>query len=283
MTDLQTNITQLEALYEARHETDKLFSEKDLDLTLKCLIAMVGLVCSLESYFHCFKYSFLDILLLLIAGAYLVILYKKLIYSSLHFSRILLFYRFALGLLPDLTKNNALKSDAVLISLFTNDTPNTDKWQQQNWLKKPSFYITLFLLSSLLLISLNIYFPELQIQFMTILVKNTMPLVGFFTYLINSRYSSLDELELGFSKNLQNALQIESPPLTTNCQKLNLWLHLALTLPTLGLNWIYVDYRLTVEAQKRFAESARVQGAILQALKQLAEESTEATEAIENA
>jgi hypothetical protein len=54
--------------------------------------------------------------------------------------------------------------------------------------------------------------------------------------------------------------------------------YIILTFLTLGLNWIYVDYRLTVEAQKRFAESARVQGEILQALKQLAEESTESIE-----
>jgi hypothetical protein len=283
MTDLRTNIEQLEALYEARHETDKLFSEKDVDLTLKCLIAMVGLVCSLESYFHCFKYSFLDQLLLLIAGAYLVILYKKLIYSSLHFSRVLVFYRSALGLLPELTKNNPLKNDLTLISIFTNSNTNADKWKQQHWLKEPSFYITFFLLSSLLLIAINIFSSGVEVTFLNICFKNIMLLVAFLTYFISSRYSSLDTLELGFSANLQKVLQIEDPPLVINCQPPNLLLDLVLTILTLGLNSIYVDYRLTVEAQKRFAESARVQGEILQALKQLAEESTELTEAIENA
>ena len=57
------------------------------------------------------------------------------------------------------------------------------------------------------------------------------------------------------------------------CEKRNFWIFLLLLIPTLGINFLYLDYCCIHEAQRRFKESARVQYRILQAVKKLAEQS----------
>ena len=281
MTDLQINLQKLEALYEARHETDKLFSEKDVDLTLKIFIVATGIFFWLEAYFHFLRLDFLSLFLLIGIGFYLGLQYGKINYLSYGFARIEKFYRMASIYYQNKITDTSLKQSYAQILVSSNNF--LDKMVNKHWINNhicAPFSFVLFVYLGIFF--LNVCLVE-DYKIVNIYLESEMILMILATYFISSRYSSLDTLELGFSSDLQQALQIDSPPLAISCQPPNLWLHLALTLPTLGLNWIYVDYRLTVEAQNRFAESARVQGAILQALKQLAEESTELTEAIENA
>lgn len=63
------------------------------------------------------------------------------------------------------------------------------------------------------------------------------------------------------------------PSFEPQCRPRNFWLHLLLLFPTLGINFLYLDYCCIHEAQRRFKESARVQYRILQAVKKLAEQS----------
>lgn len=65
---------------------------------------------------------------------------------------------------------------------------------------------------------------------------------------------------------VQKASEINYVP---QCKPRNFWIHALLTVPTVFINWIYVDYRLINEPVKRFKQSNRVQHQVVQALKQV--------------
>ena len=67
-----------------------------------------------------------------------------------------------------------------------------------------------------------------------------------------------------------NDSRVLLPSFEPQCQPRNFWLHLLLLFPTLGINFLYLDYCCLHEAQRRFKESARVQYRIFQAVKKLA-------------
>ena len=269
MTDLQTNLAQLEALYEARHETDKLFSEKDLGLTLKIFIVATALFFWLEVYFHFLRLDFLSLFLLIGIGSYLGLQYEKIKYLSYSFSRIEKLYRMAGVYYQNKITDSSLKQNYA--QMLVCSSPYLDKMIKNTNL---SSLVSFGLCVHFGIMFLNIFFVE-NYKLSNVFIESEAILIVLVTYFLRTKYNLIDTLESSISADLLKILQIEDQPLAINCRAPNFWLNLALTLPTLGLNWIYVDYRLTVEAQKRFAESARVQGAILQALKQLAEESNE--------
>ena len=106
---------------------------------------------------------------------------------------------------------------------------------------------------------------------------------GFYSYYLKYRllkdYPQLDKMESKFLSFIQPILQKFlgdtrlSLSFEPQCKPRNFWLHLLLLFPTLGINFLYLDYCCIHEAQRRFKESARVQYRILQAVKKLAEQS----------
>jgi hypothetical protein len=65
---------------------------------------------------------------------------------------------------------------------------------------------------------------------------------------------------------VQKATEINYAP---QCKPRNFWIHFLLTVPTLCINWLFVDYQLITEPSKRFKETNRVQYQVIQALKQV--------------
>ena len=288
MTDLQTNITQLEALYEARHKTDHVF-----------INWWVGTF----------------VLGVLTGGLYLIYRFMKQVYrKKKHYERIAKFYEMTLYILKELTTTpdkNFISEDSLKLSAIRTQyraiTMKNSDWNMS--LTVIIVHCLAFATTVFMGIIIHNAYPhphDTNTFTITNLLVNLLGCIYAFPFWIflypfeifalfflfrslMKDFVLFDNMEEGLLKGItpivKTLLKNEQWELsfTKQCQPRNFWLQLALTLPTLGLNWIYVDYRLTVEAQKRFAESARVQGAILQALKQLAEQSTESTEAIENA
>jgi len=65
---------------------------------------------------------------------------------------------------------------------------------------------------------------------------------------------------------VQKATEINYVP---QCKARNFWIHALLTVPTVAINWWFVDYQLITEPSKRFKEVNRVQYQVIQALKQV--------------
>ena len=286
MTDLRTNIEQLEALYEARHKTDHVF-----------INWWVGTF----------------ILGVLTGGLYLIYRFMKSVHrKKKHIERISKFYEMTIYILKEFTATTNPKFISEDSLTLSDIRTQYRTMKNSGWGMGLAVIILHCLLSATcVFIGIIIYnaYPhphDTNTFTITNLLGNLLgciyalpfwiflypfeifALFFLFRYLMKD-YVLFDNMEEGLLKGItpivKTLLKDEQWELsfTEQCQPRNFWLHLALTLPTLGLNWVYVDYRLTVEAQNRFAESARVQGAILQALKQLTEQSTESTEAIENA
>jgi len=279
MTDLQTNLQKLEALYEARHKTDHVF-----------INWWVGTF----------------VLGVLTGGLYLIYRFMKSVQRrNTHIQRTLHFYNTFVGELRAL--NQYQQDEEILESLLEPFEDSMDNKIYDKLLKPLQWWVGLvcivvaiglftFFMGGNLLMCLAYppytidwddftrFFPS-SLRFSAVLTLPSTILFGlYFLKRLLTDFVLFDNMEEGLLKGItpivKTLLKNEQWELsfTKQCQPRNFWLHLALTLPTLGLNWIYVDYRLTVEAQKRFAESARVQGAILQALKQLEETSSKSTE-----
>ena len=65
---------------------------------------------------------------------------------------------------------------------------------------------------------------------------------------------------------VQKATEINYVP---QCKPRNFWIHALLTVPTVAINWWFVDYQLITEPSKRFKQVNRVQHQVIQALKQV--------------
>jgi hypothetical protein len=273
MTDLQTNLAKLEALYEARHETDHVF-----------INWWVGtLLLGLPTLFMYPIYRF----------------FRNIHRRDSHFKRTNEFNYVLNQTISLLTSKEAQ----------TNSTSRTMMDASTNQLAKPIHWWIPFGLCFLGLVFSEILPPLIASHFNPTLqgyalerfelITGNQLYLPFNIYLciimygLLKDYAELERLDIQTLYNAKMMLLNSGNAALNNisyqpCCRFSAGVksafkYIILTLPTLGLNWVYVDYRLTVEAQKRFAESARVQGEILQALKQLAEESTESTEAIENA
>lgn len=273
MNELQTNITQLETLYEARHKTDHVFINWWVGTLLLGLPTL-------------FLYPIYR-------------LFRNIHRRDAHFKRTLQFNHVLNQTINLLTPQETIENTTTLTFPNTSASP----------LAKPLHWWIPFGLCLLGLVFSEILPPLIASHFNSTLQGYALErfelLTGHLLYLpfniylysimygLMKDYAELERLDINSLYNAKMMLSsIENDVLNTinyqPCCRFSVgaksaFKYIFLTILTLGLNWIYVDYRLTVEAQNRFAESARVQGAILQALKQLAEESTEATEAIENA
>jgi hypothetical protein len=260
MTNLQTNIAQLEALYEARHKTDHVF-----------INWWVGtLLLGLPTLFIYPIYRF----------------FRNIHRRDTHFKRTLQFNDVLNQTINLFTTQEATSSSTSSSSINASASP----------LAKPLHWWIPFglcflgcvfseILPSLIASHFN---PTLQGYALERfeLALSTLLYLPFNIYLYSIMYGILKdyaELERLDIQTLYNAKMMLSsigndalntinykPCCRFSAGAKSVFKYTVLTILTLGLNWIYVDYRLTVEAQKRFTESARVQGAILQALKQLA-------------
>jgi hypothetical protein len=273
MTELQTNLAQLEALYEARHKTDHVFINWWVGTLL------------------------LELPTLLLYPIYRF--FRNIHRRDAHFKRTIQFNHVLNQTINLLTPQETIENTTTPTLL------NTSASQ----LAKPLHWWIPFGLCLLGLIFSEILPPLIASHFNPTLQGYALErfelLTGNLLYLpfniylysimygLLKDYAELERLDINSLYNAKmrlSSIGIDSlntlnyqPYCRFSAGAKSAFKYVVLTILTLGLNWIYVDYRLTVEAQKRFAESARVQGAILQALKQLAEASTELTEAIENA
>jgi hypothetical protein len=109
---------------------------------------------------------------------------------------------------------------------------------------------------------------------------------GIYWYYLLKRsmedYTHIDKWEASLLYYLQPLLRQLSNndnrislPFEPQCEKRNFWIFLLLLIPTLGINYLYIDYCTIHEAQRRFKESARVQYRILQTVKKLAGQSAD--------
>ena len=98
------------------------------------------------------------------------------------------------------------------------------------------------------------------IMIYTSLMKNHATLEQFEVSCLKKTKSML--LDLG----VQKATEINYAP---QCKPRNFWIHVLLTVPTLTINWWFVDYQLITEPSKRFKEANKVQHQVIQALKQV--------------
>ncbi|MCS6267656.1 MAG: hypothetical protein H2174_08840 [Vampirovibrio sp.] len=107
---------------------------------------------------------------------------------------------------------------------------------------------------------------------------------GIYWYYLLKRsmedYPHMDKWEASLTYYLQPLLRQLSNndnrislPFEPQCERRNFWIFLLLLIPTLGINYLYIDYCCIHEAQRRFKESARVQYRILQTVKKLAGQS----------
>jgi hypothetical protein len=268
MTDLQTNLQKLEALYEARHETDHVF-----------INWWVGTFV-------------LGVLTLFLYPIYRF--FRNIHRRDAHFKRTNEFNYVLNQTISLLTSKEAQ----------TNSTSPTMVAASTNPLAKPLHWWIPFGLCFLGCIFSEILPPLIASHFNPTLQGYALErfelITGHLLYLpfniylysilygLLKDYAELERLDINSLYNAKMMLSNSGNEALNNisyqpCCRFSAgaksaFKYIILTFLTLGLNWIYVDYRLTVEAQKRFAESARVQGEILQALKQLAEESTESIE-----
>jgi hypothetical protein len=273
MTDLQTDLEQLEALYEARHKTDHVF-----------INWWIGtLLLGLPTLFIYPIYRF----------------FRNIHRRDAHFKRTAQFNHVLNQTISLLTSQESQTNTTspIIIDAFTNPLAKPLHW----WIPFGLCLLGLVFSEILPPLIASHFNPTLQgyalerFEFMV----GTLLYFPFNIYQYSIMYGLLKdyaELERLDINSLYNAKMMLSSIGNETLNTINYqpccrfsagaksaFKYILSTILTLGLNWIYVDYRLTVEAQNRFAESARVQGAILQALQQLAEESNEPTEAIENA
>ena len=273
MTELQTNITQLEALYEARHKTDHVF-----------INWWVGtLLLGLPTLFLYPIYRF----------------FRNIHRRDAHFKRTIQFNQVLNQTINLLTPQETIENSTTPTLPNTSASPLA---KPLHWWIPFGLCLLGFIFSEILPSLIATRFnPTLQgyalerFEFMvgTLLYFPFNIYQYSIMYGLLKDYAELEHLDIQSLYNAKMRLSsIGNDALNTINYKpccrfsagaKSAFKYIISTILTLGLNWIYVDYRLTVEAQNRFVESARVQGAILQALKQLAEQSTEPTEAIENA
>jgi hypothetical protein len=94
-------------------------------------------------------------------------------------------------------------------------------------------------------------------------------------------YAKFDALEADLVKKMKVMLldlgveQAKNITFEPQCKPRKFWLHWLLSIPTLCINWLYVDYQLVTEPLKRFKEANRAQYHIQQALAYIAKTNEE--------
>jgi hypothetical protein len=99
-------------------------------------------------------------------------------------------------------------------------------------------------------------------------------------YKLMREYATVERLEMALMKKIRTILadlgaeKTADLTYTPQCKARNFWVHLLLTLPTLYINWLYIDYRYITEPVKRFKEANKVQHYVLKNLKQVLNKNT---------
>jgi hypothetical protein len=115
----------------------------------------------------------------------------------------------------------------------------------------------------------------------------TLVYKSFITYGLMNDYTTLEKWDMALlqkTKTMLSDLGLEktsSISYTTHCKTRNFWIPFFLTIPTLGLIWLYVDYFLISEPAKRFKELPWIQFQILDGLKSVAQKNEDRTKALQ--